>query len=44
MKHDIWVFFEKSDEKIRISLKYDKNDGVLYMKNAANLYECLAEF
>jgi len=27
MKSDIWVFFEKSVEKIKVSLKSDKNNG-----------------
>jgi len=27
MKFDIWVFFEKSAQKIQVSLQYDKNYG-----------------
>ena len=30
MKVDIWVFFEKTVEKIQVSLKSDKNNGTLH--------------
>jgi len=30
MKFDIWVFFEKAVEEIHVSLKSDKNNGILH--------------
>jgi len=40
----IWVFFRKSVEKTQVSIKDDKNNWVLYMKNNIHFLPLLANF